>query len=595
METLQQDIYIVVNLKSDHNQLTFNICPDKSLLTGMGRCWSTVSPNGSNGVTCRKCGDQMQVNIYLNPNNFVTIPAEELEKAKVQRKKSTTKPIEPNIIPASSTLAMKSDPEDVEMHLGKVKQEVSTVDEPDMDADVKEERDDCSDISIGEYMTQKMIEPEPSHSKNPPNSEMSKERPPEKQIRRRRRTKKIPVVDPNKQVKNHKADENADEFMKDTELEIKIDRILTTPQEFDDAYEEWSTKLDRLYPYQKLVTLGDGFKLYLTKSRNNSLYMTTFNPRAFNCDMCTIRKNDPLSLIIHRSSHFYNKDILRCYGCKAQYTSKDSIMRHVCYCRYNTKEPPLVCIECGKQFQTIVSLKFHEKQHVPDLSVNRTHLCEICSKWFPSKDCVNRHIKQKHHIGSVECHHCGKNFGQKSLILLHLVRSHFPNLTPFKCTVCGQVFTKAYALENHVAVVHKKTTASECPVCKKVLQSNSLKVHMEMHRAAHERTKFFCDVCGKLFFTIGNKEKHMTIVHSDPETWKFQCPQCDRKYPMKMIMMQHIKEKHTDRVVCTICGKDFATKQYLKDHYNIHTVSGTLGQVPGYLKTYLVNSRQRKR
>lgn len=94
---------------------------------------------------------------------------------------------------------------------------------------------------------------------------------------------------------------------------------------------------------------------------------------------------------------------------------------------------------------------------------------------------------------------------------------------------------------------------------------------MQHHRSVEERRKFYCEICSKVFFALSSLEAHKS-QHIDSEFWPFQCSICNKKQATKYKHTAHMKQ-HTHVNSCTECGKSFSTKQYLKDHMNLHTVS----------------------
>lgn len=151
-----------------------------------------------------------------------------------------------------------------------------------------------------------------------------------------------------------------------------------------------------------------------------------------------------------------------------------------------------------------------------------------------------------------------------------MVKKHFIHLAKHFCAACGLRFATESTLKQHYTTAHTDKKVATCPECNKVVRSN-LKVHMQHHRSVEERRKFYCEICSKVFFALSSLEAHKS-QHIDSEFWPFQCSICNKKQATKYKHTAHMKQ-HTHVNSCTECGKSFSTKQYLKDHMNLHTVS----------------------
>lgn len=530
-----QNVNIIFNVEPSIKQSRFSISRDENDLNPM--ISTPVECEGSSRFNCR-CGAEVQVNIYLDKV--------ELDESRMLHD------VESLDLPTLADVEVKEEPDDDDIFEGVKEEEGAgpTIHEPKVeliDQLAVEEKEGCNSSDL-------------RPSKPPP--------PPKKKKRA-----KVPTAEEGKVTK---VPRGPNDTRCKTIVERKLDYTLITEQDFKDFYAESKRRLEDVStPYLEIVDFNDNFKIYLWKPIPRNFNMTSFDTHSYRCDICGRVKKSPGTLIIHRSEHFYNKDLLRCYGCQYQAGTEEETILHVTYCRHNNKERftalSLRCHDCGQQFTSIKLLKFHEKQHVTDFSKNRKALCDICSKWFPDEAGLKKHQKHKHKVGSLECYHCGKAYPDKRHLLNHLAKQHFPQLATFQCTLCKYCTANQTFLNHHISIVHNKDKLVECKVCGKTLQRNSLKTHLNKHRSHHERKKYFCQVCNKMFFSVCARQTHFASMHTDPETWTNICQPCNKKFATKEKLSLHTKEHHTDRPTCHICLKTFTTKTYLKDHYNLHS------------------------
>ncbi|XP_053168621.1 zinc finger and BTB domain-containing protein 11 [Hemicordylus capensis] len=157
-----------------------------------------------------------------------------------------------------------------------------------------------------------------------------------------------------------------------------------------------------------------------------------------------------------------------------------------------------------------------------------------------------------------------------------------------KCSECGMVFQRRYALIMHT-LKHERTKHYKCPLCKKEFQYGaSLRAHLVRHTRKNEvtvatasieesgtavkgRTKreFICDICGRSLPKLYSLRIHM-LKHTGvkPHACKICGKSFTYKHGLKMHLALHEAQK---QFKCELCEKSFVTKRSLQEHVSIHT------------------------
>ncbi|NXU62281.1 ZBT11 protein, partial [Horornis vulcanius] len=158
-----------------------------------------------------------------------------------------------------------------------------------------------------------------------------------------------------------------------------------------------------------------------------------------------------------------------------------------------------------------------------------------------------------------------------------------------KCTDCGMVFQRRYALIMHT-LKHERAKEYKCPLCKKEFQYGaSLRAHLVRHTRKTEATagapgaegtgvssvkgrtkrEFVCDICGRTLPKLYSLRIHM-LKHTGVKP--HACKVCGKTFTYKHGLKMHLALHEVQKQFkCDLCEKSFVTKRSLQEHMSIHT------------------------
>ncbi|XP_058899603.1 zinc finger protein ZFAT [Kogia breviceps] len=273
----------------------------------------------------------------------------------------------------------------------------------------------------------------------------------------------------------------------------------------------------------------------------------------------------------------------------------------------------LECEYCGKLFWYQVHFDMHVRTHT------REHLyhCSQCNYSSITKNCLKRHVIQKHsnillkcptdgcdystpdkyklqaHLKvhteldkrSYSCPVCEKSFSEDRLIKSHIKTNH-PEVSmstisevlgrrvqlkgligkrAMKCPYCDFYFMKNGSdLQRHIWA-HEGVKPFKCSLCEYAARSKSnLKAHMNRHSA--EKTHL-CDLCGKKFKSKGTLKSHKLLHTADGK--QFKCTVCDYTAAQKPQLLRHMEQHASFKPFrCAHCHYSCNISGSLKRHYN---------------------------
>ncbi|EDW74375.1 uncharacterized protein Dwil_GK21880 [Drosophila willistoni] len=204
------------------------------------------------------------------------------------------------------------------------------------------------------------------------------------------------------------------------------------------------------------------------------------------------------------------------------------------------------------------------------------HICNLLVKNFAD---MRRHQRMSHSIevGYMTC--CGRKYCTRKLLAEHVLVHQNPD--HFKCHQCEQVFPDSRTME-----LHRRTHEAE---------ANGLGA------GSKEKPTYQCEKCPTSFNTKAAFDYHNVSKHVPKSEYKFQCLECNKKFPVHRRLREHMGIVHNpeNSVICDKCGKTLGSPKYLKRH-NEYMHSDEPGEKPKPVQceicgTWLRNKRGLKR
>lgn len=192
-----------------------------------------------------------------------------------------------------------------------------------------------------------------------------------------------------------------------------------------------------------------------------------------------------------------------------------------------------------------------------------SHSCMHCDYKTPFFNSLLSHTHRLHNNRSIICDICGKSFPTTPNLKLHINRSH--NGPRIKCKLCEETFTNFQMKRIHEAKVHK-INEFKCVECDVTFPSPYMrKRHMTKD---HNRVEYKCEICNMSFIWKNHMVKHVQSVHT--KECLIPCDICGEKFDVRYMSTHMICHSNNKPFECTICKKSFPRKKTLKVHERSH-------------------------
>ncbi|XP_035700591.1 zinc finger protein 600-like isoform X2 [Folsomia candida] len=144
----------------------------------------------------------------------------------------------------------------------------------------------------------------------------------------------------------------------------------------------------------------------------------------------------------------------------------------------------------------------------------------------------------------------------------------------FECPTCSKTLSTKKNLKRHI-VTHGAYTNVKCQICRKLFKNPAV---LESHvtRSHSCQPKLVCSVCCKEYGTRQDLQRHFNAKHISTPRPRYPCkfPGCGKTYLEKSTATHHFQLEHVQNLVrfpCPLCEKEFKDKAYVAKHIAIHT------------------------
>uniref|UniRef100_A0A2K6S5T7 PR domain zinc finger protein 15 n=1 Tax=Saimiri boliviensis boliviensis TaxID=39432 RepID=A0A2K6S5T7_SAIBB len=374
------------------------------------------------------------------------------------------------------------------------------------------------------------------------------------------------------------------------------------------------------------------FRFFSTNS-NLSKHKKKHGDKKFACEVCSKMFYRKDVMLDHQRRHLegvrrvkreeleaggehlvrYKKEPSGCPVCGKVFSCRSNMNKHL----LTHGDKKYTCEICGRKFFRVDVLRDHIHVHFKDIALMDDHQreefigkigisseenddnsdesadsephkysCKRCQLTFGRGKEYLKHIMEVHKEKGYGCSICNRRFALKATYHAHMVihRENLPDPNVQKyihpCEICGRIFNSIGNLERH-KLIHTGVKSHACEQCgKSFARKDMLKEHMRVHDNVRE---YLCAECGKGMKTKHALRHHMKLHKGIKE---YECKDCHRRFAQKVNMLKHCK-RHTGikDFMCELCGKTFSERNTMETHKLIHTgkraqPAGAFGQHP---------------
>jgi len=301
------------------------------------------------------------------------------------------------------------------------------------------------------------------------------------------------------------------------------------------------------------------------------------------CPECPCKFSYREKLSCHYLAEHTGINSFSCGKCSKRFKSKHGLQYHVLTSHDDTLEIKEACDVCDEVFlgsgdtekERIFCAALKKKVHIELLHGNSKEVwaCNVCCYKFKSSSLLNKHMLETHDDDEKypknKCTKpgCGKMFTNKSARVWHERHVHDQSAKQ-QCSKpgCSKMFRHVKSRLLHEKTHDPNSYKFTCDMCdKKYMNKSTLLVHKETHNPWRK-----CDHCGKVFQSKQKLEVHLQRCTNQ---LKFQCKTCGKKFVKQTRLERHITAEHLKikPFSCEPCSRSFSDKEYLQRHRKTNT------------------------
>ena len=197
------------------------------------------------------------------------------------------------------------------------------------------------------------------------------------------------------------------------------------------------------------------------------------------------------------------------------------------------------CVKCGFTSGHRSSLTRHmiSKHGNTGTSKRPTHKCDICQKWFTTKQSLSIHIDGVHDL-RFQCHQCGKHYASRSGLIEHEAKHDDKKKYACPESGCNATFGRMTQMQGHINHVHRHHVPYECAndKCQRKFAHKQSCLQHQRHCGISASIECGFEGCKREFATISARKEHRIARHSEVK----RCS-CGKSYNWRPSLARHKK------------------------------------------------------
>ncbi|XP_052211859.1 uncharacterized protein LOC127830952 isoform X2 [Dreissena polymorpha] len=177
---------------------------------------------------------------------------------------------------------------------------------------------------------------------------------------------------------------------------------------------------------------------------------------------------------------------------------------------------------------------------------------------------------ERHAKGDYICKACGKEFSCKRNLNAHMYKTRFGTSTIIACDLCDFQAKSKCMLKRHQDRAHVEQSF-QCHICAKTFKTKSyFTVHLREAHEVIDTEVYRCNICGKVCRREAWLQRHMKL-HKNNMDLDNKCTICNKQFKTRQNLIAHGKIHRERKYKCKICQKRFISNVKLEMHTKTHT------------------------